>query len=121
MSFVNCDPVLTLTPAAISRVRYLQSKRSKPSLGLRVGVKGGGCSGFSYVLKLEDAQRHTDLTWEQEDIRIFVDGKSAEMLQGLVIDFNLANLMGGGFLFHNPNASKTCGCGTSFDLKDNLC
>lgn len=118
MPFVNCEPVLKLTPAAISRVRYLQSKRSKPLLGLRVGVKGGGCSGFSYVLKLEDAQRQSDITWEQEGIRIFVDGKSAEILQGLVIDFNLTNLIGGGFLFDNPNASKTCGCGSSFDLKD---
>lgn len=119
MPSVNREPILTLTPAAVKQVRYLQSKRFESVLGLRVGVKGGGCSGFSYVLKLEEEQRGTDISWEQDDIRIFVDKKSEEMLKGLVIDFNLSNLMGGGFKFNNPNASKTCGCGTSFDLKDN--
>jgi len=114
---VTSEPIVILTPAAAKQVRYLMQKKGDLSLGLRLAVKGGGCSGLSYVMNLEPAPRPNDLTYELEGIRIFVDPKSARFLRGTTLDFSLRNLLEGGFLFHNPNASRTCGCGTSFQPK----
>lgn len=111
------NSVLTLTPAAAKQVRYLMQKKGDPSLGLRVGVKGGGCSGLSYVLNLEPEPRANDLTDEQEGIRIFIDPKSAKFLQDTTLDFSIKNILEGGWIFQNPNAGRTCGCGTSFTPK----
>jgi len=88
---------------------------------LRVGVKGGGCSGFSYLLDLTEKQRDTDEVWEYTysletdkfTIRIVCDPKSYLYLNGTEIDFK-DELMGRGFVFNNPNATSTCGCGSSF-------
>jgi iron-sulfur cluster assembly protein len=80
---------------------------------LRVGVKGGGCSGFTYVLDLTESQKETDETFEQYGIIIICDPKSLLYLNGTVIDFR-DELMGRGFVFNNPNATSTCGCGSSF-------
>lgn len=110
-------PVVTLTPAAIRRVKQLIQKKGDPGLGLRIGVRGGGCSGLSYVLALEAAPRENDLTYEADGIPVFVDPKSARFLEGTTLDYSLKNILEGGFLFHNPNASRTCGCGTSFQPK----
>ncbi|HXG24810.1 MAG TPA: iron-sulfur cluster assembly accessory protein [Chthonomonadales bacterium] len=109
--------IVTLTPAAAKQVRYLMQKKGDPNLGLRVAVKGGGCSGLSYVMSLEPQARPNDLTYESEGIRVFIDPKSARFLRGTTLDYSLKNLLEGGFLFHNPNASRTCGCGTSFQPK----
>jgi len=111
------EPVVTLTPAAIQRVKHLIEKKGDPNLGLRIGVRGGGCSGLSYLLALEAAPRENDLTFEMDGLRVFVDPKSARFLQGTTLDYSLKNILEGGFLFHNPNASRTCGCGTSFQPK----
>lgn len=111
------EPIVTLTPAAAKQVRYLMQRKGDPNLGLRVAVKGGGCSGLSYVINLEPESRPNDLTYESEGIRIFIDPKSARFLRGTTLDYSLKNLLEGGFLFHNPNASRTCGCGTSFQPK----
>lgn len=108
---------VTLTPAAIRQVKYLIKKKGDPSLGLRIGVKGGGCSGLSYVMALEPEPREKDIQYQAEDLRVFVDPKSARFLAGTTLDYSIKNLLEGGFLFDNPNATRTCGCGTSFQPK----
>ena len=80
---------------------------------LRVGVKGGGCSGFSYLLDLTESRKDTDEEFVQHGIRIIVDPKSLLYLGGVTIDFK-DEIMGRGFVFQNPNANSTCGCGSSF-------
>ena len=106
--------MITLTPAATQEVRRLMEKEQKPNMGLRIGVKGGGCSGMSYVLALDEATpKQYDTVFEQDGIKIIVDAKSQLYLDGTTIDFK-SSLMGGGFEFNNPLAKKSCGCGTSF-------
>ena len=106
--------MITLTPTAAQQVRQLIEKEQKPNLGLRLGVKGGGCSGMSYVLALDEATpKQYDTLFEQEGIKVLVDAKSHLYLDGTTIDYK-TNLMGGGFEFINPNAKKSCGCGSSF-------
>jgi len=106
--------MITLTPAAAQEAKRLIEKEQKPNLGLRVGVKGGGCSGMSYVLAIEDATpKPYDSVFEQEGVKILVDAKSHLYLDGTTVDFK-NGLMGGGFEFQNPLAKKSCGCGTSF-------
>jgi iron-sulfur cluster assembly protein len=81
--------------------------------GLRLGVVGGGCSGLSYKFKFESQPRPTDNVFEVEGVKLMVDPKSFEYLNGLVLDFK-DTLMERAFVFHNPNATKSCGCGKSF-------
>ena len=107
--------MITLTPGAVQEVKRLIEKEQKPSLALRVGVKGGGCSGMSYVMGLEEANpKSSDQVLNQEGIQILVDTKSHLHLDGMMLDYKKDNLLGGGFEFNNPNAKKSCGCGTSF-------
>ncbi len=80
---------------------------------LRVGVKGGGCSGFSYVLDLTETQKETDELFEQHGVKIICDPKSLLYLSGTTVDFR-DEIMGRGFVFNNPNATSSCGCGSSF-------
>lgn len=82
---------------------------------LRVGVKGGGCSGFSYVLDLTEHQKEHDEVFEQHGVKIICDPKSLLYLNGTTIDFK-DEVMGRGFVFQNPNASTSCGCGSSFSV-----
>jgi iron-sulfur cluster assembly protein len=106
--------MITLTPSATGEVKRLIEKEQKPNLGLRIGVKGGGCSGLSYVLALDEATpKQYDQVFEREGVKVLIDAKSHLYLDGTTIDFKSA-LMGGGFEFLNPNAKKSCGCGTSF-------
>ena len=106
--------MITLTPEAAQEVKRLIEKEQKPNLGLRVGVKGGGCSGLTYVLAVDDATpKQYDSVFEQEGIQILIDAKSHLYLDGTTIDYK-SSLMGGGFEFQNPLAKKSCGCGTSF-------
>jgi iron-sulfur cluster assembly protein len=109
--------VLDITPAAAKQVRFLIQKKGDPSLGLRVGVKGGGCSGLSYVMNLEPAPRENDITFETQGLRVFVDPRSARFLGGTTLDYSIKNLLEGGWVWTNPNAGRTCGCGTSFTPK----
>jgi len=107
--------MITLTQSAAQEVKRLLEKEQKPNLGLRIGVKGGGCSGMSYMVALDDATpKQYDSVFEQEGIKVLVDAKSHLYLDGMTIDYK-TNLMGGGFEFNNPNAKKSCGCGTSFN------
>ncbi len=106
--------MITLTPSALEEVKRLMEKEQKPNAGLRIGVKGGGCSGFSYVLAIDEATpKQYDSIFEQEGIKVLVDAKSHLYLDGTTIDYK-GSLMGGGFEFNNPLAKKSCGCGSSF-------
>ena len=108
--------MITLTPTALGEVKRLMQndQQADKALALRVAVKGGGCSGFSYHMGLEEAApKQYDMTLEQDGIKILVDAKSHLYLDGTTIDYK-AGLMGGGFEFQNPQAKKSCGCGHSF-------
>ena len=107
--------MITLTASAAQEVKRLIEKEQKPNLGLRVGIKGGGCSGMTYVLSVDEATpKQYDSIFEQEGIKVLIDAKSHLYLDGTTIDYK-NSLMGGGFEFNNPLAKKTCGCGTSFN------
>ena len=106
--------MITLSPTAVQEVKRLMEKEQKSNLGLRVAVKGGGCSGFSYHMALEEATlKQFDTLHEQEGVKILIDAKSDLLLDGTTIDYK-NGLMGGGFEFLNPQAKKSCGCGHSF-------
>lgn len=107
---------IQLTSTAAERVRDLLRDQGLPEGGLRLGVKGGGCSGFSYDLALDSQQRPGDSVFDVEGIKIFVDAKSYLYLNGLTIDYKDEGMMRRGFVFHNPNASASCGCGESFSV-----
>ena len=106
--------MIMLTPSALQEVKRLMGQEQRPNLALRVGVKGGGCSGFSYQMGLDEAApKQYDTLFEQDGVKLLVDAKSQLYLDGTTIDFK-AGLMGGGFEFQNPVAKKSCGCGHSF-------
>ena len=105
---------INVTENAAKQIRTQITKRGH-GIGLRVGVKGGGCSGFSYVLDLTESQKETDEVFEQHGIKIICDPKSLLYLNGTTIDFK-DEIMGRGFVFQNPNASTSCGCGSSFSV-----
>jgi len=108
--------MISVTERALVEVKRIIEEQSLPDqTALRVGVKGGGCSGFSYTLGFDDKVNETDQIQETEGVRVVCDPKSFLYLNGTQIDFE-DNLMGRGFKFGNPNASKTCGCGESFTV-----
>jgi len=108
--------VITITERAIKEVNRIVEEQSLPKgTVLRVGVKGGGCSGFSYSLGFDDTVQETDQVFETDGVKVVCDPKSFLYLNGTQVDFE-ESLMGRGFKFGNPNASKTCGCGESFSV-----
>lgn len=108
--------MIELTAPAIARVKYLIEQEKTGSPALRIGVKGGGCSGFEYLLKLDhEPPKEGDKVFEHDGVKVIVDEKSHVLLTGLRIDYK-ENIMTGGFEFQNPNATKSCGCGTSFSV-----
>ena len=106
--------MITLTEVAAEKVTELLIKRPD-RIGLRVGVRGGGCSGFTYFLEFEDKINTNDRELESHGVKIIVDPKSYLYLMGIEVDY-LDNLNGAGFKFNNPNARRTCGCGESFSI-----
>ena len=112
----SANPVI-LTPAAVAQIKRLRAKKGDDALKLRVGVKGGGCSGLSYVLALEDAPHATDTVYDVDGVTVLVDPKSAQFISGMTLDYSTANLLEGGLKYINPNVQKSCGCGTSFTPK----
>ena len=107
---------IALTPKAAAQVKKVKSENNIPEThALRLGVKGGGCSGFTYVLGFDEHPKENDKIMESEGIRVFVDPKSLFYLSGTILDFS-DGLNGKGFVFNNPQASKTCGCGSSFGV-----
>jgi len=105
-----------VTERAAAELKRIVTEQNLPEdTALRVGVKGGGCSGFSYTLGFDDKVNPTDQINEVAGVRVVCDPKSFLYLNGIVVDFE-ESLMGRGFKFSNPNASKTCGCGESFSV-----
>lgn len=102
-----------LTDAAVAKVGELLAAENEPGLALRMAVRPGGCSGFSYELFFDSQIDDTDIVEEFGDVRVVVDPQSAEMLRGSTLYFS-DGLMGAGFSIDNPNVSRTCGCGNSF-------
>ncbi len=107
--------MVNLTENAVKEVRrMIQSQEQKEGLGLRMGVKGGGCSGLSYALNF-DRKHEGDNEFDFEGVKVLVDPKSYLYLQGVTLDY-VDSLEGKGFKFVNPSANKTCGCGESFSV-----
>jgi iron-sulfur cluster assembly protein len=111
----NADIILSETAAREIKTIIQQQELDAEKVCLRVGVKGGGCSGFSYLLDLTETQKETDELFWQHGIRVICDPKSVLYLKGVTIDFK-DEIMGRGFVFQNPNASSSCGCGSSFSV-----
>ncbi|MBI4308573.1 MAG: iron-sulfur cluster assembly accessory protein [Chloroflexi bacterium] len=105
--------MVTITPKAAAQINKVAAQEGKEGYGLRVMVVGGGCSGFSYKLGLENQARPDDRVVEEHGVKLYVDRKSALYLTGTVLDFS-DGLNGKGFTFANPNAKGVCGCGNSF-------
>ena len=113
---VEPEPVaspVTLTAKAIEMVKDAMTRENLNGYGIRVGVVGGGCSGFQYSMDFENADRDGDAVFEQDGVKVYVDPMSSMYLQGVTIDY-IVGLQGAGFKFNNPNARNTCGCGQSF-------
>ena len=105
--------MITITESAATQLRTMLAQEETPNLFLRVGVKPGGCSGFSYGLGFDDEQQSEDKEFSQQGLRVVVDAESSKYLYGVVIDYKQSE-MGGGFVIDNPNAIANCSCGSSF-------
>jgi iron-sulfur cluster assembly protein len=106
--------MVTVTPKAVEKIRSA-FQREKVTGGLRLGVLGGGCSGLSYQFKFEPKPRATDNVFEFDGVHVYVDPKSMVFLDGMTLDYK-ESLMQSGFEFQNPHATKSCGCGSSFQV-----
>ncbi|MEJ1995806.1 MAG: iron-sulfur cluster insertion protein ErpA [Limibacillus sp.] len=106
---------LTLSANAAKRIAWLMEQEGDEALMLRISVSGGGCSGFQYGFTFDDAVNADDLTFERDGAKIVVDEVSIQLLAGAEVDF-VEDLMGAYFKIDNPNATASCGCGTSFSI-----
>ena len=110
---------ITITEKAAKEVKTILEQQSEGDTAkimyLRIGVKGGGCSGFNYTLDLVDSKLDSDESWNQHGVEVICDSKSQLYLDGTTVDFK-DEVMGRGFVFSNPNASSSCGCGSSFSV-----
>lgn len=104
--------MIQVTPKAVERIRQILAKEGV-SGGLRLAVQGGGCSGFSYQFKIETRERPSDHVFPFDGVTVVIDPKSLVLLDGLTLDYK-ESLIQSGFVIDNPNAQKTCSCGTSF-------
>ncbi|MEW5795247.1 MAG: iron-sulfur cluster assembly accessory protein [Candidatus Zixiibacteriota bacterium] len=107
------ENILTMTPSAVVEAKRLMALEDKPGLFLRFGVTTGGCSGFSYSMMFDDQASDLDREFEFDGLKVRVDLKALMYLKGSVVDYE-SGLLGGGFKFSNPNAKRSCGCGSSF-------
>ena len=116
MNNVQNETEIKITEKAANEIRRIMDENKVPDdYGLRVGVKGGGCSGLTYSLGFDPEQKEGDTIIEQGSVKLFIDVKSLFYLMGTELDFT-DGLNGKGFIFNNPNAKKTCGCGDSFGV-----
>ena len=106
---------ITITEKAANKGKGFAQKENRGRFGLRVAVKGGCCSGLTYDLSVQEEPGPNDKVIEQHGLKLFVDKKGYVFLAGTTLDFS-DGLNGKGFVFHNPNAKTTCGCGTSFSV-----
>jgi iron-sulfur cluster assembly protein len=108
---------ISVTPAALEHARQKLDKRGTPGAAIRLGVRGGGCSGYTYAIEFaDDAPRERDRVFEFDGVRFYVDKKSLVILAGSILDYE-KTLMFQGFKFKNPQAASSCGCGQSFTVK----
>ena len=105
--------MVKLSEGAVKQIKQVQVMESKPNYALRVSVVGGGCSGMSYKLDFVPEGTERDKTFEQDGVKVVVDPTSLLFLEGMELDYS-GGLNGKGFVFSNPNAKKSCGCGNSF-------
>lgn len=115
LSIKSAQPqkTVSLTDAAIDKVRELIASEEESGLALRMAVRPGGCSGFSYEMYFDAEVDDTDIVEEFDDVKVLVDPQSAEMVIGSTLDYK-EGLMGAGFAIDNPNVTRSCGCGNSF-------
>ncbi len=111
---VETTPI-NFTSTAIAKVKEIMAQQNPVPAGLRVGVVGGGCSGFSYSMSFENGAGMMDKTLNFDDLKVFVDATSLMYLKGITVDY-VETLEGAGFKFDNPNVKSTCGCGSSFSV-----
>ncbi len=107
--------MISLTENAAKKVQVMLESREQETVGLRVGVRGGGCSGFSYFLEFADSKSDSDRELDSHGVKLLVDRKSYLYLMGTEVDY-VDRLSESGFKFNNPNAKRTCGCGESFSV-----
>ena len=108
--------VMKLTDAAAERVRQIMSRSEKPVVGLRIGVKNGGCAGMEYTMEWAEQQQPFDEVVEDKGVKVLIDPKAVMFLLGTEMDFQTTALKSG-FTFNNPNQTSACGCGESVQLK----
>jgi iron-sulfur cluster assembly accessory protein len=109
--------MIEITESAARVIARQVAKGGTAAGGLRVAVKAGGCSGYSYVFKFDSTPRETDQVFDGPGgVKVFVDPRSLALLEGTVLDFDEGNLMATSFIVRNPNAKSACGCGTSFSV-----
>jgi iron-sulfur cluster assembly accessory protein len=108
-------PPLTLTPPAIAKVREIMATQDPIPAGLRIGVVGGGCSGFQYSMAFENQSGMMDKVFTFDDLKVFIDATSLMYLNGCIVDY-VETLEAAGFKFENPQVKSTCGCGSSFSV-----
>jgi iron-sulfur cluster assembly protein len=109
--------LMSIAPAAAQFARQKLTARGTPNAAVRLGIKGGGCSGFSYVIQFDDEPpRERDTVYEEDGVKFYVDKKSLVYLAGSMLDYE-KTLMFQGFKFRNPNEATSCGCGHSFTVK----
>ena len=106
---------LNFTDTAIAKVKEIMAQQNPVPAGLRVGVVGGGCSGFSYSMSFENGAGMMDKTFDFNGLKVFVDATSLMYLKGVSVDY-VETLEAAGFKFDNPNVKSTCGCGSSFNV-----
>lgn len=116
MENILVESEIKITDKAVKQIKRVMEENNIPNdFGLRIGIKGGGCSGFTYTLGFDAVPKEGDSVVDNYGIKLFIDGKSLFYLSGTELDFS-DGLNGKGFVFNNPNASKTCGCGNSFGV-----
>src|SRR6202521_952990 len=106
---------ITLTASAVTKVKEIMGQQSPVPSGLRIGVVGGGCSGFSYSMQFENGAGMMDKTFDMSGLKVFVDATSVMYLNGCIVDY-VETLEGAGFKFENRKVKSTCGCGSSFSV-----
>ncbi len=114
MTITNKTPI-EITDAAAERIKFLLAKRNKPSIGIKIGVKQGGCSGLSYLIEYADEQSKYDEVIEDKGVKVLIEPKAIIYLLGTTMDY-IEKEIKSGFIFTNPNEKGKCGCGESFHI-----
>ena len=115
MPSVGTKTPINITQTAVAKVKEIMAQQNPVPAGLRMGVVGGGCSGFSYSMSFENGAGMMDKVIDIDGLKVFIDATSMMYLQGVTVDY-VETLEGAGFKFDNPNVRSTCGCGSSFNV-----